>query len=638
MLAISPFDLFRSMLLDLAEMNDVSLNRDLDTAVKRFEHEGLPFLTKTLPTFAQAFEKGLAVGAIQHPSAFKRKGALPAFLHGLTSRVFCAKTGTLLPDPCYVAVYSVRQVCYLFYKYEVPYTDKQLDAAITQMVCTDHSLSGEVEISPDDQVFLVAESLLTDIFKDADFRAIRPKLGPGSTNVGPMSQQGKTVSVFGQSTGYYDVDHHLPSPGVFSLDESDGVLASASSTDRSDGGIDPRRVSRVSGVPKNSKGPRIISAEHPLFMWAQLGLGNYMAEWLESHPITRGHVNFTDQSVNSRLALQASSTGQMATLDMKEASDRVSLTLCRQLMPARLMRIIEEIRSTHTCLPSGVLIPLEKVAPMGNGFCFPLESIVFWALAVGVLAVRMRPGYVTEEMIKRACQQVYTYGDDLIVPAVHAPEIMRGLERYGLRFNRDKSFWTGPFRESCGTDAFDGVNVTPLKIKKLIPRRPSDVSSIVGYLQSAKDWGPMLPRLTALMRRVAYNAIGHKPHRPYGWEGCLGEDTSYEDLVGRHVSMGDIIRRGKPYKHLPNKNGVWLKTPHELAPSDGKLVKVLTVKELDEDPEEAFSDVHKYLLRAVAKAPNTSSSWKTLFEGSSGDIVFTRRYTSRLEYRKVLVT
>jgi hypothetical protein len=58
------------------------------------------------------------------------------------------------------------------------------------------------------------------------------------------------------------------------------------------------------------------------------------------------------------------------------------------------------------------------------------------------------------------------YGDDIIVPAASYELLTRVLKQLGFEVNLDKSFATGPFRESCGADYFLGSQVRPLFMKK----------------------------------------------------------------------------------------------------------------------------------------------------------------------------
>ena len=92
---------------------------------------------------------------------------------------------------------------------------------------------------------------------------------------------------------------------------------------------------------------------------------------------------------------------------------------------------------------------------MGNATTFPVQSLVFWAICVASL---QRQGF-------HQPGAVFVFGDDIEVPSVCAQGVIDDLESFGLLVNRTKSFWRGAFRESCGVDAFKGVNVTPIRWK-----------------------------------------------------------------------------------------------------------------------------------------------------------------------------
>jgi hypothetical protein len=92
---------------------------------------------------------------------------------------------------------------------------------------------------------------------------------------------------------------------------------------------------------------------------------------------------------------------------------------------------------------------------MGNATTFPVQSLIFWAVCVATL----------ESSGFHQPNEVYVFGDDIIVPAVATPLIMETLAAYGLKVNQRKSFYIGAFRESCGVDAYKGVDVTPIRWK-----------------------------------------------------------------------------------------------------------------------------------------------------------------------------
>jgi hypothetical protein len=109
-------------ILDEAHLKTcASTNRDRVTILSRYENEGESFLGITLPTFSEWLEESLQLGRVatsiyaRFRKRPKRKSVLPCFLHGLTCRIFDAKTGELLAHPDPLAVEFIRRVC-LFYK------------------------------------------------------------------------------------------------------------------------------------------------------------------------------------------------------------------------------------------------------------------------------------------------------------------------------------------------------------------------------------------------------------------------------------------------------------------------------------------------------------------------------------------
>jgi hypothetical protein len=189
-------------------------------------------------------------------------------------------------------------------------------------------------------------------------------------------------------------------------------------------------------------------------MYYQQGLMSLLVETIESHPLTRGSVNFTDQQVNQVKAREGSISRKLATLDLKDASDRLSLDVVRWLFPDRWYRALCAVRSRSTVIdiPSqgSMRVPLLKHAPMGSATCFPVMALVIWALIKAAHFARRAP-------------QVYVYGDDIICSTDESQSVMDLLESVGFAVNRGKSFYTAtPFRESCGKEYWDGSDVTPV--------------------------------------------------------------------------------------------------------------------------------------------------------------------------------
>lgn len=142
---------------------------------------------------------------------------------------------------------------------------------------------------------------------------------------------------------------------------------------------------------------------------------------------------------------------EFATIDLSDASDRISVQLVKAVLSTEWFDYLNDIRSKWTFLPDGRRVYLEKFSPQGNGFTFELETLIFYAICRSLVPSK---------------ELVSVYGDDMIVPVSHAEAIQRALELCGLVVNRKKSYHYGPFRESCGVDTFDGADVRPIYLKE----------------------------------------------------------------------------------------------------------------------------------------------------------------------------
>lgn len=143
-----------------------------------------------------------------------------------------------------------------------------------------------------------------------------------------------------------------------------------------------------------------------------------------------------------------------ATIDLSDASDRISTELVRALLPEEWFTYLNRIRSQHVFI-DGERRKFEKFSPQGNGFTFELETLIFWAICTATLNMNNIKGLVS------------VYGDDMIVPMEGADLVKQSLHMCGFVVNNDKSFTDGLFKESCGVDTFRGIDVRPIYIKDL---------------------------------------------------------------------------------------------------------------------------------------------------------------------------
>lgn len=196
---------------------------------------------------------------------------------------------------------------------------------------------------------------------------------------------------------------------------------------------------RVTFVPKNSKTDRSIAVEPRWNIFFQKGLGSYIRRRL-----LRFGIDLNSQVPNQEFAGIGSSDGSYATIDLKSASDTVSREIIWDLFPIDWAIMLDRTRSHTGSLEKGKPFRYEKWSSMGNGYTFELESLLFFAICSAF----------TDDLL--------VYGDDLVVPTGHYHEIVDALKFFGFQTNMEKSFCSGPFRESCGSDYFNGVLCTPI--------------------------------------------------------------------------------------------------------------------------------------------------------------------------------
>lgn len=212
---------------------------------------------------------------------------------------------------------------------------------------------------------------------------------------------------------------------------------------------------RATLVDKNAKTKRSIAIEPTGNIFLQLGVGRYIRKKLR----LRG-IDLDDQSLNQGLARQGSLSGRLATIDLSAASDTVSTELVMRLVPVDWAILLDQLRSPMVQWGKEPWLKLEKFSSMGNGFTFELESLIFWAFASSVQEVMGVQG------------PVGVYGDDIVIDTECVPLLAEVLDVMGFSFNKEKSYASSYFRESCGKHYWFGEDVTPVYQKELVSSLP----------------------------------------------------------------------------------------------------------------------------------------------------------------------
>jgi len=217
--------------------------------------------------------------------------------------------------------------------------------------------------------------------------------------------------------------------------------------------VDPQHTfNRVTSVPKDGRKDRPIAIEPAGNIFLQLGVGRIIRERLRSAGIDLDK----QQDRNRRAALLASKHGKLFTIDLSNASDTVSLEFVRSMVPSDWFELLYSLRSPNGEFPDGSGWRYAKISSMGNGFTFELETVLFWCLSKAI-----------SDCFGHRSDVSLAFGDDMVGMSYLYNHHCIYLREAGFQPNLDKSFVHGRAAESCGIDAFDGVDIRPIFLKHL---------------------------------------------------------------------------------------------------------------------------------------------------------------------------
>ncbi len=315
---------------------------------------------------------------------------------------------------------------------------------------------------------------------------------------------------------------------------------------------------RLRFVPKDRNTSRTICIEPVLNMYGQLGVGNIIRDRLKSF---FGIDLSTQPDVNRDLARIGSIDGTEATLDLESASDSISLAMLREVLPRDMLSWLTFFRSKTASLPNGEVVDLNMVSTMGNGFTFPLQTMLFSCVVEAAFRAR---GHVSRDrdgcyVRPRETSHVKTwgvFGDDIIVPtnfhylrhrkaAWYGLDIVRDCYRLlsilGFTVNASKSFSdpNDPFRESCGGDYFRGTPVRGVYIKTLRTMQDKFVALNRLNVWTAATGIPVRSAVRSLLREVRFLPVppweqddsGYRV--PWSMVPRLRMHTKYQSVIYR---------------------------------------------------------------------------------------------------------
>lgn len=217
---------------------------------------------------------------------------------------------------------------------------------------------------------------------------------------------------------------------------------------------------KVITVPKDDTKDRVIAIEATLNMFFEQGLMGLMVDRMCVFGI-----DLSKLPDHHRLTVMVQSViRSLATIDFSMASDSILLLLCRRLFPSDWQAWFEILRSPRGLL-GGQSVDYPIISSMGNATTFPIETLVFWALALAVYQSSTSKSTIPDITLIGE-SGISVFGDDVILPCTVVKRYMSVCNDFGLLINESKSFFgQEKFRESCGVDSFDARNVRPFYLK-----------------------------------------------------------------------------------------------------------------------------------------------------------------------------
>jgi hypothetical protein len=525
----------------------------------------LSFLTITLPQFGKDFLSCLERGFVDACSfsGFTRRSGLPLFLGGFLRQIFDT-SGVLLDNPSLDCIIAVHQLTSMFAKVQLPCAPHRIEAAIRSYVEVDQEVQGYATYQNTESreafrrvALLLFGSVGTAVDDTVDSGSIAGKHGPGATAdrlVGNSKWSQMTWTTRLEDVFPF-VEHVLPSVRYWRTAQRVNYL---------EPGDEP--PVRVVFVPKTLKTPRVIAIEPTCMQYMQQAISVQLTRYLEERVVrddlnaSYGMIGFKDQNPNRVMACVGSRDGELSTVDLSDASDRVSIQHVEDLfwyVPSLLEGVLS-VRSSKAEVQGRGVLSLSKYASMGSALTFPIEAMVFLtAVFVGIENALGQP--LTRRTIRSFVSRVRVYGDDIVVPTALVHSVISQLEAYGLKVNVNKTYRSGKFRESCGGDYYDGNWITPVRVRRLLPESRVDTKGVVsavslrnqlyfaGYWRTA-EW---------LDRRLA----GMLTHYPTVHPSS--------PLLGRHTLLPIQWEKLSSNTHAPLSRGWVMHAPPPVSTLDG---------------------------------------------------------------------
>jgi hypothetical protein len=427
--------------------------KDIQTVIERLQSEGSSFVKVTLPLLGKALDQALISGQFYCPANFrlKRNSCLPVFLYSVFNTILDDR-GALRFEPSLVSIYFARQFLLFDGKLITKPTIIQEETAYNDFV-TRQCLLRDRHVPIGHPVVERARNLLGVALRNLDLSEIVPGHGPGGVAESLDRAERWAFTTWPRRAERW-YPHHIY-----------GALSFKALCDTMVPELTEQSVTRATLVPKDFKGPRLISSESAATQYLQQGQMRMMMEYIDRHWLLSRSIRLRDQTHNQRMCRDAYATGA-STLDLSNASDNVSAALVWYLF-AKVPRLRSQLFSTRSqsIQLGNERVKLASFSPMGSAVCFPVETLVFWSLSLAsvrhVHSQWRSSGYgATIPGLRETASCIAVFGDDIIVPDYALQTLIGTLESVGCEVNKSKTCFQTPFRESCGSEWFSNTDVS----------------------------------------------------------------------------------------------------------------------------------------------------------------------------------
>jgi hypothetical protein len=317
---------------------------------------------------------------------------------------------------------------------------------------------------------------------------------------------------------------------------------------------------------------------------------------------------------------------------MSSASDTITKLLFWEIFPKEFSQLVYPYLGNLVTV-NGKTRPMQTMSTSGNALTFVLESLVFGAVNQAAANWLRTWG---EQIPKDV---VYVYGDDQVVRTEVFDASCQFAKALGFIVNDSKSYSTGSFRESCGGDYWDGIDVSSV----YYPRFPVEGTISKGKISFSKRlrrdsyrgvYTDSLMRIIDLQHRLYYVCYpaarllaevvwGVKPSMTTSHPGTDLSDlweydcTSFEGYApaGEFVEKPNPDKWGKPIHELKSVRSA-VERPRKLLPVirwsntiNGKEIKIPS-------QAERLYDIYKYQ-EFLRHGPRYEDEWCRLAGVSS---------------------